>query len=315
MSNQKGKENYGLALLRVLFVCVKILRSKSMSKPTISFEFFPPKNEEMDAQLWDAVPPLADLGPKYMTVTYGAAGSTKDGTRKALKKAVTLFPDIPFASHLSFLSTTKDDLDVYIDQLWDIGVKAIVALRGDLPKGTSFSDFEGDSYYAYTYDFIEALKAKYPFEIIVGAYPEKHPDAPTLDMDIEHLRKKCAAGADRATTQFFFDNHVYYDFVEKCLAAGITTPINPGLMPIYDFANTVRFSGRCDATVPQWLHDRFAGLENKPDEAIKIASDLLAEQVSDLAANGVPHIHFYSMNKAPITLAACQVLGYVAKAA
>ncbi len=286
-----------------------------MSKPTISFEFFPPKNEAMEKQLWDAMPELAALGPKYMTVTYGAAGSTKDGTLETLRRAIGENPGISFASHLTFLSTPKDQLDEYIDALWNIGVKAIVALRGDLPKGSSFDDFQGDEYYKWTSEFVEVLKDKYPFEIIVGAYPEKHPDAPSLDSDIEALRKKCAAGADRATTQFFFDNDCYYRFVEKCEAAGITTPINPGLVPIYDFKSLCNFAERCQAGVPNWVHAKFEGLEDRPDEAMKVATDMLVEQVLDLQSHGIPHIHFYCMNKAPITRAACEALGYITKAA
>lgn len=286
-----------------------------MNKPTISFEFFPPKNEDMERQLWEVVPELAAFSPKYITVTYGAAGATKDGTRKTLERAIQEYSDIPFASHLSFLSTTKTDLDSYIDDLHAIGVKAIVALRGDLPKGKGFDDFAGDEYYAYTYDFIAALKAKYPFDIIVGAYPEKHPDAPTLEFDIDHLKKKCDAGATHATTQFFFDNNVYYDFVEKCRAAGITTPINPGLMPIYDFKSLCGFAGKCNAGIPDVLHEKFAGLEDKPDEALKVAQDFLIAQAQDLVENGVDHIHFYSMNKSSLTRSACEALGHIAKAA
>lgn len=281
-----------------------------MTKPSISFEFFPPKNEATSSELWAAMPELAALEPKYMTVTYGAGGSTKDGTMETLKRAVKDFPDIPFASHLTFLSTKKVDLDPYIDALWDCGVKAIVALRGDLPKGTSFSDFAGEEYYKYTSEFVSVLKKKYPFRIIVGAYPEKHPDANSMDADIEALKQKCAAGADHATTQFFFDNDVYYSFVEKCQKAGITTPINPGLIPIHDFAALVRFSARCQASIPAWLHEKFEGLESNPEEARKIATDLLILQTEDLAAQGIPHIHYYSLNKAPITREACEALGY-----
>ena len=281
---------------------------------TISFEFFPPKNDAMEQQLWDAMPKLAALDPKYMTVTYGAGGTTKDGTRKTLRRAVQEFTPIPFASHLTFLSTNIAELDTYIDDLWNAGVKAIVALRGDLPKGTSYDDFAGEDYYQHTAEFVKILKQKHPFEIIVGAYPEKHPDAESLEADIAHLKLKCEAGADRATTQFFFDNTVYYDFVEKCQAAGIATPINPGLMPIYDFKSLQRFAGMCQANIPDWLHAKFAGLEDKPEEAEKIATEILVEQTLDLARNGINHIHFYSMNKAPITIAACEALGYKAKA-
>lgn len=283
-----------------------------MPRPTISYEFFPPKNEEAAVALWDAVPKLMAYGPKYMTCTYGAGGSTKDGTLEALQKMKSM-TDIPLASHLSFLSTTRSDLDAYLSQLWDAGVHHIVALRGDLPKGTSFEDFQGDEYYAYTYDFIEAIKAKNDFKITVAAYPEKHPDAPTLDADIAHLKKKCDAGADAITTQYFFENDVFYRFIEQCEKAGITTPIQPGLMPIHNFENTKRFSDRCDASIPGWLHEKFDGLS--AEDAEKVATDLLILQAEDLAQNSIPHLHFYSMNKASITQEACESLGYTAKAA
>ncbi|MGB0719720.1 MAG: methylenetetrahydrofolate reductase [NAD(P)H] [Bdellovibrionales bacterium] len=278
-------------------------------KPSISFEFFPPKTADMAAQLWDAVPVLEALGPAYMTVTYGAGGSTKDGTLEALRKMRGM-TDVPLAAHLSFLSTKKADLDAYLDDLWNAGVQHIVALRGDLPKGTRFEDFSGTDYYAYTYDFIEAIKAKNDFKITVGGYPEKHPDAPSLAADIAHLKKKCDAGADAVTTQYFFDNDVFYNFVETCRAAGITTPIQPGLMPIYDFENCKRFSARCDASIPAWLHEKFDGLETGSEEAIKVATDLLILQAEDLVAKGIPHLHFYSMNKAPIVADVCEALGY-----
>jgi methylenetetrahydrofolate reductase (NADPH) len=285
-----------------------------MPQPTISFEFFPPKNDELAVQLWEAVPALMSLAPKYMTVTYGAGGSTKDGTLAALKK-IRGMTDIPLASHLTFLSTTKAELDDYIEKLWAAGVKHIVALRGDLPKGRSYDEFKGENYYDYTSNFITALKSKHDFEISVGAYPEKHPDAPSLEADIAALKLKCAAGADRAITQFFFENDVYYRFADQCAKAGIDTPICPGLIPIHDFKSLCRFAGNCQASIPQWLHDKFDGLEDKPLEAQKIATDLLVAQAQDLAAHGIPHIHFYSMNKAPITTEACQALGYKAKAA
>lgn len=279
-------------------------------RPTISFEFFPPKNETAPGELWAAMPELAALGPKYMTVTYGAGGSTKDGTLETVKRAVQENAGIPFASHLTFLSTKIDELDAYIDALWDAGVKAIVALRGDLPKGTKFEDFLGDEYYNHTAQFVRILKEKHPFKIIVGAYPEKHPDAESLEADIAHLKLKCEAGADHATTQFFFDNDVYYEFVEKCRKAGIETPIHPGLIPIHDYRALCRFAGRCDASIPNWVHQKFEHLDDNPDEARKIATELLIAQSEDLVKNGIDHIHYYSLNKAPITLEACKALGY-----
>lgn len=285
-----------------------------MTAPSISFEYFPPKTEAAEKQLWEAAPKLAALDPLFMTVTYGAGGSTKDGTIAALKRMIERF-DIPMASHLTFLTTTRADLDAYIDTLWETGVRHIVALRGDLPDGKSFEDFRGENYYDVTSNFVMDILKRHPFEISVAAYPEKHPDAPSLQADIEALRLKCEAGAERAITQFFFDNEDYFRFMEQCASAGITTPICPGLLPIHDFKSMVRFAGKCEANVPDWLHEKFDGLEDKPEEARKIATDLLVAQTRELAEAGVPHIHFYTLNKFDITAEACMAIGYKSRAA
>lgn len=251
---------------------------------------------------------LVALDPKYMTVTYGAGGSTKDGTRKALQHALTQF-DIPMGSHLTFLSTTKPDLNDYIDTLWDMGVKHIVALRGDLPAGKQFSDFDNEQlYYKFTSNFVEALLKRHPFEISVGAYPEKHPDAPSLEADIEALRLKCDAGATRAITQFFFDNDIYYRFLDQVQKTGITTPICPGLLPIHDFNGMKNFAAKCNTTIPQWLEETFNNLDDNPAEAQKRATEILIKQTEDLVKNGVEHIHYYTLNKAGITKEACEAL-------
>lgn len=278
-----------------------------MGKPTFSFEFFPPKTEKAAEVLWAAVPELVELAPKFMTVTYGAGGSTKDGTIDTLQKKMAM-TDIPLGSHLTFINTPKQDLYDYVDGLWAKGVRHIVALRGDMPADLQWPlDADGD-YFQYTSDFVEGLLSRHPFEISVGAYPEKHPDSRSLEDDIYALKKKCEAGATRALTQFFFDNDVYYDFVDKCIAAGVKTYIAPGILPIHDFASMCKFAARCQAAVPQWVHEKFAGLEDKPEEARKVAIDLLVTQTQDLAANGVEHIHYYTLNKADITKQAVESL-------
>lgn len=277
--------------------------------PSISFEYFPPKTDATQKALYEATEKLAALGPKFMTVTYGAGGSTKDGTIKTLKHMIDTH-NLPMASHLTFLTTTKADLDEYIERLWDTGVHHIVALRGDLPEGKNFDDFKGDEYYDYTSNFVRELRTRHDFEISVAAYPEKHPDAPSMKADIEALRLKCAAGATRAITQFFFDNDDFFRFMEQCDIAGITTPICPGLLPIHDYKSMVRFAGKCEANVPDWLHKKFDGLEDKPGDARKIATEMLVKQTEELAAAGVSHIHFYTLNKYDITAEACAALGY-----
>lgn len=282
-----------------------------MKKAAISFEYFPPKSEAGAKMLWEAVPRLAALKPDFMTVTYGAGGSNREGTMEALKRMMRE-TGLPLASHYTYINTTRAQAREHAQELWDMGIRHIVALRGDMPKDLSWPlDPDGD-YFQYTSDFVNALREWYPFEISVGAYPEKHPDAPNLQADIDALRKKCDAGAARAITQFFFDNRIYYDFIEQCAAAGITTPIVPGLVPVHDYKGLIRFATNCKASLPDWLHERFASLEDKPDEARKVATELLTSQAMDLIENGVPHIHFYTLNKAPITLEACGALGYCA---
>ncbi len=286
-----------------------------MKQPTISFEFFPPKTEKAAEVLWQAVPQLAELGPKYMTCTYGAGGTTRDGTVDTLKKMMEF--DIPLAAHLTFINSRKDELKAYTDGLWDMGIRHIIALRGDMPPDAdvSWPLDQDDNYFQYTSDFVEGLKGWHDFEISVGCYPEKHPDAESMDADIQALKLKCDAGADRAITQFFFDNNVYFEFIEACDKAGIKTPISPGLLPIHDFKGVCGFAKRCQASVPDWLMEKFDGLEDKPEEAQKIATDLLILQAEDLAAKGVSHLHFYSMNKASITTEVCEALGHKAEAA
>ncbi len=283
-----------------------------MNMPTISFEYFPPKTEKADEALWNAMDNLAKLDPSYMTVTYGAGGSTRDGTFSTLKKARDRY-GIPLASHLTFINTTKDELYDMVDTLWDEGIKHIIALRGDMPGDLEWPLLDDDNYFQYTSDFVAGLVARHPFEISVGCYPEKHPDAPSMEDDLRALKLKCDAGATRAITQFFFDNNLFYEFAEQCEKAGITTPIVPGLLPIHDFKSMCGFAKRCQASVPDWLHGRFEDVSD--EDAHKIAVDLLVGQSEDLAMNGVEHIHYYTLNKENITTEACQALGYKLKAA
>jgi methylenetetrahydrofolate reductase (NADPH) len=277
-----------------------------MNAPGFSFEFFPPKNDAAAAQLWDAMPRLAALGPKYMTVTYGAGGSTRDGTFDTLIKAQQF--NIPLASHLTFINATKDDLKALTDQLWRSGVRHIVALRGDIPKGLEWPLAADANYFQYSSDFVAALRTWNDFEISVAAYPEKHPDSKNLADDIDALKKKCDAGATRAITQFFFENDKFYRFQDSCVKAGITTPICPGLLPVHDFKSMVKFAAKCQASVPAWMHEKFAALENDPEGAREYSTELLIAQAQDLAAHGVAHIHFYTLNKAEITEQVCAAI-------
>ncbi len=278
-----------------------------MSKPTFSFEFFPPKTEKSEVLLFSAIEDLKALNPKFMTVTYGAGGSTRDETLEIIKKVISS-TEIPTASHLTYINCPRKDMYALADTLWESGIHHIVALRGDMPQDLSWPLDPDKEYFQYTSHFVAALKARQDFEISVGAYPEKHPNADSLDKDVEALMKKVDAGANRAITQFFFDNSIYYEFLEHCQKANIKAPIVPGLLPIHDFKSMCGFAKRCQATVPQWLHEKFDGLEDKPEEAQKIGLDLLLAQTEDLAKNGVEHIHYYTLNKSDITTQAVKTL-------
>ena len=269
--------------------------------PSISFEFFPPKSGKSAADLLETVGTLSAHNPKFMTVTFGAGGGSRDGTLATLKNLQRAAP-VPFGSHLTYISLTKQELDHYTDLLWDQGVRHLVALRGDMPADLVWPLDPDAEYYQFTSDFVAALMKRHPFDISVGAYPEKHPDAPDMAADLEALKKKCDAGAARAITQFFFDNDVYYRFVDMAEKAGITTPIVPGLLPIHDFEKACSFAGRCAASVPDHLRMRFA------DPSHNLAADILAAQVDDLISNGVPHIHFYTLNKSAIVHDVCRNL-------
>jgi methylenetetrahydrofolate reductase (NADPH) len=281
--------------------------TKDVPAPTYSFEFFPPKTDAAEQAFWAAVPELAALDPRFMTVTYGAGGSTQLKTLEIVS-ALAAKTKIPVAAHLTFINTPKADLFRVTDRLWENGVRHIIALRGDMPADLHWPlDPDGD-YFQYTSDFVAGLNERHDFEITVSAYPEKHPDSKSLADDINALKKKCDAGATRAITQFFFENEKFYDFIEQCEAAGINIPICPGLLPIHDFKGMVRFAERCQASVPGWLADKFAKFEGSPGDARKLAGELLNAQVHDLIGNGVSHIHFYTLNKPDITKQACDAL-------
>ena len=284
--------------------------SEAINIPSISFEFFPAKTDHGAAALLDTAKALAAIGPQYMTVTYGAGGTTQDGTRKTLAGMAEF--GVPLAAHLTFINARKEELKAYTDTLWDAGVRHIVALRGDMPddEDVNWPLDDDDNYFQYTSDFVEGLKGWHDFEISVGCYPEKHPDAPSLEADIHALSLKCGAGADRAITQFFFDNELYFRFVDQVRDAGIDTPICPGLLPIHDFKSMCGFAKRCAADVPAWLHDKFEAVGDNAEDAQKLATELLITQAEDLAARGVDHLHFYTLNKSAITKDVCAALGY-----
>ena len=273
---------------------------------TVSFEFFPPKSVEGENSLWAAVDRLYRLQPKFMTVTYGAGGSTRDRTKSLVMK-MQQNTGIPTASHLTCVAATKHEVDELAKLYYAIGIKHIVALRGDMPGGGSFVPHPDG--YAGSVEMIEGLKKVAPFEISVAAYPEKHPASPSMDDDIAVLKRKFDAGADRAITQYFFEPAVFIRYLEKTAKAGITKPIVPGIMPIGNFAQVVKFSASCGTSVPQHLHDTFSGLENDLDTSKLIAAITAVEQCRVLYAMGVRHFHFYTMNKHELVYAICHMLG------
>lgn len=275
-----------------------------MSHTKVSFEFFPPKTDKGLENLMREIDKLMVLDPEFMTVTFGAGGSTRDGTldTACCIKDVTA---IPMGAHLTHFCMTKQELKDYSQELWDKGIRRIVALRGDLPEDWSRPEDKQDEYYTYTSCFVEGLLAHHDFDISVSAYPEKHPDAPSLDADIDALKMKQDAGAHRAITQFFFENETYYEFVEKAQAKGVTIPIVAGLLPIQDYKRMMRFSEACEAHVPQVLRDKLEPLQDNPEETKKITLEYLEKQVADLVENKVEHLHFYSLNKADLIVGAC----------
>ena len=270
-----------------------------LARPTVSFEFFPPKTEEARALLWGSVPDLIALTPAYCTVTSGVGVDNRNGTIAAITRLMDE-TTVPVAAHVTFINIPRREFFAYADALWELGIRRLVVLRGDMPEGLPWPLDPDQDYFQYTNECVEALKDRHDFDISVGAYPEKHPDAPSLAADIDALRLKCGSGADRALTQFFFDNAAFLDFVEQCRHAGIETPIYPGLLPVYDFKSLKRFATRCEACLPAWLYDMFEDIEDDPVETEKRAVDLLTTQVMELHEAGVEHFHFYTLNRASL---------------
>lgn len=270
---------------------------------TLSFEFFPPKDSAGAAQLQETVRSLAPLKPAFMTVTFGAGGTTRDGTRETITDLQRL-SDRPIGAHLTFFGTPRDELMAYVDGLWDLGVRELVALRGDAPKDSPQIDPKDPIYFQKTGEFVAALKSRHPFNINVGAYPEMHPASPSRAADLAALREKMDAGADRAISQFFFDNTLYYRFLDEVTAAGIKGTFIPGIMPINDFDRVRSFAGKCGASIPATLAEKFEKLGDNQTERKKVAVDFLAAQLDDLMKHGVPHIHLYTLNRSELILSA-----------
>jgi len=274
----------------------------------VSFEFFPPKTEKMEQNLWAAIDRLAPLGPRFISVTYGAGGSTRERTHSTVSKLVRE-TDLKPAAHLTCVGASRDEVDEVIRSYSDAGVRHIVALRGDAPEGPGHAYRAHESGYKNAADLVGGISKIGGFEISVGAYPEKHPDSPSIEADMDNLKAKIDAGADRAITQFFFNNDHYYRFLDRARAAGIEVPITPGIIPIANFSTVSKFAGMCDTEIPDWLAHRFEGLEDDPKTARLVAASIAAEQVMDLVDQGVEDFHFYTLNRADLVYAICHMLG------
>jgi methylenetetrahydrofolate reductase (NADPH) len=289
--------------------------SRGPHKPVgVSFEFFPPKTEEMDKQLWEAIERLAPLSPAFVSVTYGAGGSTRERTHATVARIVRETKIRP-AAHLTCVAATREEIDDVVRDYWAAGVRHIVALRGDPVGGlgTAYEAHPGG--YKTSTDLVRAVRKLGDFEVSVSAYPEMHPESTSFDADIDALKAKIDAGATRAITQFFFENDFYFRYLERVRKAGVTIPILPGVVPVQNFKQTASFARKTGASVPQWLADRFEGLDNDPATRRLIAAAVAAEQVLDLMDRGVEHFHFYTMNRADLVYATCHLLGVREKAA
>ena len=273
----------------------------------VSFEFFPPKTEKMDEQLWHAIETLAPLAPRFVSVTYGAGGSTRERTHATVAR-ITRETNIPAAAHLTCVEASKAEIEEIARAYWDAGVRHIVALRGDPPQaGEAFAPHpEG---YANAAELVAGLKKIAPFEISVAAYPECHPSSPSVQADLDNLKAKIDAGADRAISQFFFSPETFFRFRDRAAAAGISAEILPGILPVSNVATTRKFAGMCGAAIPPWMDRLFEGLDDHPPARQLVAATIAAELCRRLYAGGVRHFHFYTLNRAELAYAICHLLG------
>ena len=274
----------------------------------VSFEFFPPKTDAMEETLWHSIERLAPLAPSFVSVTYGAGGSTRERTHATVARILAETSLKP-AAHLTCVAATRDEVGSVVSAYREAGVRHIVALRGDpvAGAGTRYQPHPGG--YPDASALVAGIAALGHFEISVAAYPEKHPESPTVAADIDMLKRKVDAGASRAITQFFFDNDIFETYVERVRAAGIAIPIVPGIVPVHNFKQVASFAARTGASVPSWLARRFEGLDDDPGTRQLVAAAVAAEQVLDLVDRGITDFHFYTMNRADLVYAICHLLG------
>ena len=274
----------------------------------ISYEFFPPKTAEMEIQLWETINRLSALQPRFVSVTYGAGGSTRERTH-AIVARIVKDTSIKPAAHLTCVSSSRNEIDNVIRAYWDAGVRHIVALRGDPPAGVGAAFEPHPHGYQTSTELVRGIRAIGDFEISVSTYPEGHPESSSIEDDLDALQSKIDAGATRAITQFFFENDFYFRFLDKARARGIMIPIVPGIMPVRNFRQVAAFAKKAGASMPQWLADRFEGLESDPETHSLVAATTAADQVLALARAGVSEFHFYTNNRADLVFAICHLLG------
>jgi len=273
----------------------------------VSFEFFPPKTEKMEETLWESVKTLEPLAPRFVSVTYGAGGSTRERTHATVARIVRE-TSIPAAAHLTCVNATRDEVDAIARAYWEVGVRHIVAIRGDPPEqGARFAPHPDG--YRNAADLVAGLKRVAPFEISVAAFPECHPDSPSVAADLDNLKAKIDAGANRATTQFFFDPECFFRYRDKVAAAGIDIEILPGIMPVTNFAAINRMAAMNGTAVPAWVGRLFEGLDDLPAARQLVAATVAAELCAQLYAGGVRQFHFYTLNRAELSYAICHLLG------
>jgi methylenetetrahydrofolate reductase (NADPH) len=279
--------------------------------PRVSFEFFPPKTAEMEARLWEVVKRLEPLVPSFVSVTYGAGGSTRERTHatvRRIRQETALEP----AAHLTCVAASRAEIEAVARDYWTAGIRHIVALRGDRPAGGEVYRPHPDGY-AYAADLVAGLRRVADFEVSVAAYPETHPEAVSAERDLDNLKGKIDAGASRAITQYFFDVDLYLRFRDRAAHAGIAVPIVPGILPVTNYAQVKKFSASCGASIPAWMEGHFAGLDDDPDTRRLVAASIAAEQCRRLHAEGVHEFHFYTLNRADLIVAICHLLGVRAR--
>ena len=274
----------------------------------VSFEFFPPKTDAMEERFWESVHKLAPLKPRFVSVTYGAGGSTRERTLRMVSQ-VKAETGVDAAAHLTCVGASRDEVDQVVHAYKTAGIKRIVALRGDPPGGPGQPFVQHPGGYANAAELVAGIRRIGDFDISVAAYPEKHPQSPNWDVEIDNLKRKLDAGATRAITQMFFDNNDYFELLDRAAKAGISAPIVPGIQPIHSFKQISSFAAKCGASIPDWLAARFDGLEDDPETHALVASAVAAEQVLELVDAGIKEFHFLTLNRSNFVLALARLLG------